>query len=647
MSLKGSTALAAGDRVRFADPAAAPEPTAVTPALIEAAKKEGKVVWYTSVDLPLAEKVAKAFEAKYPGIAVRVERTGAERVFQRIGQEYSSRIHAVDVVNSSDAAHFIVWKRDGILAPYVPEDVAKHYPAEHKDPDGMFASFRVWLSVIAYNTSLVKAEEAPKSFADLLDPKWAGKIVKAHPGYSGTIMTATFQMSRDLGWEYFEKLAKQKIMQVQSSSDPPKKLALGERAVQADGNEYNVFQIKEKGGPVEPVYATEGSPLIIGPNGIFKDGAQSQCRAPVPELLLLARVPAAHHRRRRAALGPSAGQGEGGPQAVQGDQDHEGRRRRGREDGRGDQGALHQDLQGVARDMLEGESSGAVDPPWIASLSLASDGCFVSVIARRRSRREQSSSEHEPMSNIRFTRRTILKGLGRRSASPSLPRPCARLCRRREAITPALIDAGDARRARSPSTPRWTCRSPRSSAKAFEAKYRRHRRARRALRRRARLHPHRPGVRRATSTPSTSCNTADAVALASSGSATAGSRPTCRRRSRSTTTSDFHDPDGTRRDDAHLVSSIGYNTNLVKTEDAPKSFADLLDPKWNGKIVKAHPAYSGTIMNATFQIARDLGWDYLEKLAQAEGHAGAVGDRYAQEDRARRARHHGRRRRLL
>ena len=87
----------------------------VTPALIAAARKEGQVIHYTSTDLPVAEKLAKAFEAKYPGIAVRVERTGAERVFQRIGQEYSSNIHAVDVVNSSDAAHFIVWKRDGIL----------------------------------------------------------------------------------------------------------------------------------------------------------------------------------------------------------------------------------------------------------------------------------------------------------------------------------------------------------------------------------------------------------------------------------------------------------------------------------------------------------------------------------------------------
>ena len=141
-------------------------------------------------------------------------------MFQRISKEYSSNIHAVDVVNSSDAAHFIVWKRDGILAPYVPEEVAKFYPAEHRDVDGQFASFRVWLSIIAYNTNLVKAEDAPKSFADLLDPKWKGKIVKAHPGYSGTIMTATYQMQRDLGWSFFEQLAKQNIMQVQSSADP-------------------------------------------------------------------------------------------------------------------------------------------------------------------------------------------------------------------------------------------------------------------------------------------------------------------------------------------------------------------------------------------------------------------------------------------
>ena len=292
--LQGSAALAL---TTFAAPvrAQAPAPAVITPALIEAAKKEGKVVWYTSVDLPVAEKVARDFESKYPGIACRVERTGAERVFQRIGQETSSNIHACDVVQSSDAAHFIVWKRSGLLTPYVPEDVAKHYPDEHKDADGMFATFRAWLSVIGYNSSQVKAEDAPKSFQDLLDPKWVSKIVKAHPGYSGTIMTATFQMARDLGWEYFEKLAKQKIMQVQSSADPPKKLSLGERAVMADGNEYNLFQLKEQGQPVEIVYATEGSPLIVGPNGVMKNAPnpnaarlfQSYCFTPECQQLII------------------------------------------------------------------------------------------------------------------------------------------------------------------------------------------------------------------------------------------------------------------------------------------------------------------------------------------------------------------------
>src|SRR3954462_6177441 len=169
--LKTGTALAfslSSARVLSAAPAA----EAITPELIEAAKKEGKVVHYTSVDLPLAEKVGKAFEAKYPGISVRIERSGAERNFTRLGQEQSSRIYACDVVQSSDAAHFVVWKRDGLLAPYVPGEGATHYPADHKDPDALFASYRVYLCVMAHNTDLVKSKDAQKSFRDLLEPKW-------------------------------------------------------------------------------------------------------------------------------------------------------------------------------------------------------------------------------------------------------------------------------------------------------------------------------------------------------------------------------------------------------------------------------------------------------------------------------------------
>jgi iron(III) transport system substrate-binding protein len=152
----------------------------------------------------------------------------------------------------------------------VPEEVAKHYPPEHRDPDGLFASYRVYLCVMARNTDLVKAEDAPKSFRDLLDPKWAGKIVKAHPGYSGTILTATYQTARDVGWDYYAKLAKQRVMQVQSASDPPKKLALGERAIMADGIEYGIFQLKEDGKPVDVIYPAEGTPVATSPSAVFK-----------------------------------------------------------------------------------------------------------------------------------------------------------------------------------------------------------------------------------------------------------------------------------------------------------------------------------------------------------------------------------------
>jgi iron(III) transport system substrate-binding protein len=269
--LKTSTAFAAG--ALFAEPAcgAAPPPTSVTPELIEAARKEGKIAYYSALELNTAERLGKAFEAKYPGIAVRVERSGAERIYQRIAQEQSSGINAVDVANSTDPAHYLDWKSKDWLAAYLPDDVAKYFPADQVDPDGTYATSCAWIEVIGYNTGLVKPEDAPKSYADLLDPKWQGKIVKAHPGYSGAIMTATFVLSRELGWQFFEKLAQQKILQVQSAADPPKKLLLGERAVMADGNDYNLLLLKDQGKPVECVYASEGSPLIIVPSGVFKN----------------------------------------------------------------------------------------------------------------------------------------------------------------------------------------------------------------------------------------------------------------------------------------------------------------------------------------------------------------------------------------
>src|SRR6266545_5691864 len=241
--LCASTAIVANSLaqpVRAQTRAAAAEP--ITPALVEAAKKEGKLAFYTAMDLAFAQQLGKAFEEKFPGMSVRVERSGAERIFTRICQEYGANIHAVDVVNTADLAHCLAWKRNGWLAPYMPEEVAKHFEPKYYDPDGLHITTRILISPFGYNTSLVKKEEAPKSFNDLLDPKWAGKLVKAHPAYSGTIMNATFQTARELG----------------------------ERAVMVDGAGYLVIRYKEEGQPVEIVYPEEGTPVAAAPSAVFK-----------------------------------------------------------------------------------------------------------------------------------------------------------------------------------------------------------------------------------------------------------------------------------------------------------------------------------------------------------------------------------------
>ncbi len=251
--------------------AQAPAAYGVTPELEAAAKAEGKVVFYTATDVAVAERLAGLFREKYPEIQVQVERAGSERVFQRIGQEYTSGIYNADVIETSDAVHFQYFKREGWLEPMVPQVVADVWPAAEKDPDGHFAAYRAHLSVLAYRSDLMPEADAPKTWSDLLDPKYKGKMVKAHPGYSGTVMTATFVLSQAIGWDWFEKLGGQGVMQVQSSTEPPKKLAQGERALQVDGNEYNVFRLQEEGVPIKIVYPAEGTPLAIGNAGVLAE----------------------------------------------------------------------------------------------------------------------------------------------------------------------------------------------------------------------------------------------------------------------------------------------------------------------------------------------------------------------------------------
>jgi iron(III) transport system substrate-binding protein len=235
--------------------------------LVEAAKKEGKVVWYTSLALPTAARLAKQFEAAYPGIKVEVNRTGSERILQRVMQELAANIKTVDVIHTSDAGHFVLLKEKKLLARYTPPGVER-FPAGFKDKDGYYCGLRATVNAIAYNTRAVSAAEAPKTWKDLLDPRWKGKIVTAHPGYSGVIATHVLALVNLLGWDYFKQLAQNRLMLVQSANDPSGVVASGERPVAANGGDYTFYQIKKKGNPVEIVYPKEGVPLVISPTAI-------------------------------------------------------------------------------------------------------------------------------------------------------------------------------------------------------------------------------------------------------------------------------------------------------------------------------------------------------------------------------------------
>ncbi len=234
---------------------------------LEAARKEGKVVWYTSLALSSSEKVAKLFETAYPGVKVEVHRTGSQRILQRMMQELQSNIRNVDVVHTSDAGHYVLLKEKKLLMRYTPAGVDA-FAAGFKDRDGFHYGLRATVNVIAYNSKMIAAVEAPRTWKDLLDPKWRGRLVTAHPGYSGVIATHVLALVHLNGWEYFKALAQNKPMLVQSAVDPSGIVASGERPVAVNGGDYTFYQAKKKGNPVEIVYPKEGVPLVVSPSAI-------------------------------------------------------------------------------------------------------------------------------------------------------------------------------------------------------------------------------------------------------------------------------------------------------------------------------------------------------------------------------------------
>jgi iron(III) transport system substrate-binding protein len=243
---------------------------AITPELIEAARKEGSLTWYIAqVDTQTAEAMGRAFTARFPGVTVSVIRTTGQVAYERLLQDLKNGAPQCDVFSSTDVSQYPALKKRSALANYTPQGASTLLPAFEQvaDPGYMYPSSAT-AHLLIYNSMQVKPADAPKTWPDLLEPRWKGRVATGHPAFSGCTGIWVLALTKAYGWGYFEKLAKNNPRVGRSGNDPVTLINAGECLVgPAPGN--TAFQQVDKGNPIVPVYPADGATLCLGPSSVM------------------------------------------------------------------------------------------------------------------------------------------------------------------------------------------------------------------------------------------------------------------------------------------------------------------------------------------------------------------------------------------
>ena len=235
-----------------------------TQKLIDGAKKEGALVWYMSASIEDAQAILLAFNKKYPFLKTDFFRAGSARLFNRIMNEARAGKVLFDLVAVRGLeTHQLV--KAGLLQPYVsPESAA--YPAGFKDSKGYWVDYFNSYNVIGYNTQLVAREQAPKSWEDLLDPKWKGKIALDEENFSW-YGAMTQKWGKEKTQRYMRALAKQDIQLRNGQTLIAQLMAAGEFSV-AMILAHRIEKMKEQGAPVAWVTTLDPVTVSLHPIGI-------------------------------------------------------------------------------------------------------------------------------------------------------------------------------------------------------------------------------------------------------------------------------------------------------------------------------------------------------------------------------------------
>jgi ABC-type Fe3+ transport system substrate-binding protein len=227
---------------------------AIDAAVIDAAKKEGEVVWAsTQIINQLVRPVAAAFEKKYPGIKVRYTRANANEVAVKILNENRAGRPQSDVLDGTSTV--VPLKQEGFVLQWQP-DAAKAYPDLYKDPQGYWVASNLFINTPGYNTSLVAKGSEPHTYQDLLDPKWAGKMAwNALPSTSGGvgfIGTVLGEMGEQNGMAYLRAFSKQKVANVAAAArEVLDQVIAGEYAIGLQIFNHHAVISAKKGAPVD------------------------------------------------------------------------------------------------------------------------------------------------------------------------------------------------------------------------------------------------------------------------------------------------------------------------------------------------------------------------------------------------------------
>ena len=228
--------------------------------LLEGARREGELVYYASMNVAEANAVIVAFEKRYPFIKVKLNRIASEKLLTRVLTEARTKKIFADVIQTVEFSMHI-FSRSGILARYTPQ-ANSIYPKEFKE-EGFWTTVYYNAYVTAYNTRLVATRALPKSYDDLLDPKWKGALMME--GTKADWFAGMLQiLGQERGLKYMRALAKQQPSPREGHELLAQLIVAGEGLFDINIPAASVERMKERGAPIEWTALGEVPAIMVG-----------------------------------------------------------------------------------------------------------------------------------------------------------------------------------------------------------------------------------------------------------------------------------------------------------------------------------------------------------------------------------------------